>query len=151
MVWALNCFYLSYWANYLLFYWLLFDCALLEINMKACVCTFHFFLTPAIASTNWNANWQKLSTCRLSRRFLMVFTIFIPINCIICILFYFYYSTMQHYFLCTFETAGAPIWIAQLISPLNQKSASAVGKSTAVVKLWKGSGDKLWKVVQSIV
>ena len=69
----------------------------------------------------------------------MAFRIFIPINYIIRILFHFLFQFIfEHYCFCTFGTAGGSARIAQLTSPLNQKSASAAGKSTAVVKLWKG-------------
>ena len=69
----------------------------------------------------------------------MAFRIFIPINYIIRNLFHFLFQFIfEHYRFCTFGTAGASARIAQLTSPLNQKSASAAGKSTAVVKLWKG-------------
>ena len=69
----------------------------------------------------------------------MVFRIFLPINYIIRILFHFLFQFIfEHYCFCAFGTAGASARIAQLTSPLNQKSASAAGKSTAVVKLWKG-------------
>ena len=69
----------------------------------------------------------------------MAFRIFIPINYIIRILFHFLFQfILEHYCFCTYGTAGTSARIAQLTSPLNQKSASAAGKSTAVVKLWKG-------------
>ena len=68
----------------------------------------------------------------------MAFRIFIPINYIIRNLFHFLFQFIfEHHCFCTFGTAGASARIAQLTS-LNQKSASAAGKSTAVVKLWKG-------------
>ena len=69
----------------------------------------------------------------------MAFRIFMLINYIIRILFHFLFQFIfEHYCFCTFGTSGASARIAQLTSPLNQKSASAAGKSTAVVKLWKG-------------
>ena len=69
----------------------------------------------------------------------MAFRIFIPIIYIIYILFHFLFQFIfEHYCLCTFGTADASARIAQLTSPLNQKSASAARKLTAVVKLCKG-------------
>ena len=69
----------------------------------------------------------------------MAFRIFFPINYIIRNLFHFLFQFIfEHYCFCTFGPAGAPARIAQLTSPLNQKSASAARKLTAVVKLWKG-------------
>ena len=70
----------------------------------------------------------------------MAFRMFIPINYIIRNLFHFLFQFIfEHYCFCTFGTAGASARIAQLTSPLlSQKNASAAGKSTAVVKLWKG-------------
>ena len=64
----------------------------------------------------------------------MAFRIFIPIIYIICILFHFLFQFIfEHYCFCTFGTAGASARIAQLTSPLSQKSASAARKLTAVV------------------
>ena len=69
----------------------------------------------------------------------MAFRISIPINFFFRILFHFLFQFIfEHYCLCTFGTAGASARIAQLTSPLNQKSASAARKLTVVVKLWKG-------------
>ena len=72
----------------------------------------------------------------------MAFRIFIPINYIIRNLFHFLFQFIfEHYCFCTFGTAGASARIAQLTSPLNQKSASAAGKSTAVVEVMERFGD----------
>ena len=68
----------------------------------------------------------------------MAFRIFIPIIYIYILFHSLFQFIFEHYCLCTFGTAGASARIAQLTSPLNQKSASAARKLTAVVKLCKG-------------
>ena len=95
----------------------------------------------ALISFCWCHRWPllpcKLSPSLLSPSFLMAFKIFIPIIYTICFLFHFIF---EHYCLCTFGTAGTSARIAQLTSPLNQKSAGAVRNWP----LWWSYG-KVWR------
>ena len=133
----------------------------------------------------WRQLWPllpcKLSPSLLSPSFLMAFRIFIAIFYIICILCHFLFQFIfEHYCLCTFGTAGASARIAQLTSPLNQKSASAARNWPlwwSYGKVWRyrsvyyspswvpgclpqsarfrssgiGNENKIWKVIPSIV